>query len=206
MTVTVKERPIIMQAESVRAILEGRKTQTRRAVGDVSSDVTAWEYHGDRRWVPLFALNGELQEKCWTHTCPYGEKGTRLWVREAWTVVGIGKPTSIDRDRVFYGADGNGHNARMLRMTPSIFMPRWASRITLEITGVRVHRLKEISGNDAREEGIAYLTNDEKSVRSSNERVDQFHKLWDSINAHRGYGWDANPWVWVIEFKRLEPK
>jgi hypothetical protein len=154
----LSERPIIFSAPMVRALLEGRKTQTRRV---------------------------------WTEKRPYGEIGDRVWVKEAWHA-----PRGLDRlrpgelppgTRITYVADGDGSDAGKKRSV--LFMPRWASRLTLELVDVRVESLQEISDADARAEGVA--------------NRDAYHKLWDSINSARGFGWETNPRVWVVEFTRL---
>jgi hypothetical protein len=134
--------------------------------------------------------------------CPYGNLGDRLWVRETFSYEENGP-------RIWYWADGNiaAFNCERPRpIKPSIHMPRWASRITLEITGVRVERLQDISYDDAIAEGCEQRTtciNPGKGVYSHvNEPQDDFSRLWKSINGAES--WDANPWVWVIEFKRVE--
>ncbi|WP_171854503.1 ASCH domain-containing protein, partial [Enterobacter hormaechei] len=144
--------------------------------------------------------------------CPYGVPGDRIWVRETWAEAGASAP-DLKLYRANYPAHVPTHYenvppAEDVRWTPSIHMPRWASRITLEITGVRVEQLKSISEEEARSEGVARLregfwkhyqpgwTQHQLSAMGS------FATLWDSI-----YGsgeWDRNPWVWVIEFKRIE--
>ena len=182
----MKERPILFSGEMVRAILEGRKTQTRRIVKDGTPD----------DW----------------NACPYGVIGDRLWVRETWRLWDVlenyvgGQNTAtvqykagpLGSDRVLTVSDeqrGNLSNLENDRWRPSIFMPRWASRITLEITGVRVERLQEITEKDALAEGVGYaITRDCK--------VPQFARLWDQINGKHA-PWESNPWVWVVEFKRV---
>lgn len=213
----MKERPILFSAPMVRAILDGRKTQTRRIVN--LRDL-AWmdEHQG-------------LREPCNAERCPYGQPGDRLWVRES----GWERPertSQMMREGAdtwapyYYAADGeDGEQLRAwgFKVRPSIHMPRWASRITLEITSVRVERLNDISPDDAIEEGLKAITKDGKTVKYGIpdhdgrpgtddigwpwqelriSPVDAFRHLWESIN---GAGsWAANPWVWVVEFKRLE--
>jgi uncharacterized protein YhfF len=114
--------------------------------------------------------------------CPYGKPGDFLWVRETfWEVDGY----------YFYRADDHED---FKRWKASIHMPRKASRITLKITDIKVKRLKNISLQDIRAEGIT----------NGNNMFEEFHKLWDSINAKRGYSWESDPWVWIIEFERVE--
>lgn len=175
----MKARPILFKPDMVRAILDGRKTQTRRIV------------NGEH----LGCLNAGLGAN--SETCPYGAPGDLLWVREAW---GNGAT------RVMYKAGCN----RMYRppegWKPSIHMPRWASRLTLEITDVRVERLQGISENDARAEGIAdggCLNCGEHEpcgcAEPKPDARDAFIHLWRSINGEES--WSANPWVWVIQFQ-----
>ena len=132
---------------------------------------------------------GERVEKMILNKSPYGIPGDRLWVRETWT----GADDPAHKHAVHYRADGE----RACRWRPSILMPRWASRITLEVTGIRIERLCDITERDALAEGCVgdgHVTVDARAA---------FKLLWGSLNAKRGYGWDANPWVWVIHFKRI---
>ena len=170
----MKERPVLFSGEMVRAILEGRKTQTRRVIKPqplwVGDPNVAFKTHSAN---PKGIIN-----------CPYGQPGDRLWVRE--TFAGT-KNTGF----AYRATDtAYGHKWR-----PSIFMPHWASRINLEVVSVRVERVQDISIEDAYDEGMEW--------GDQGCGVLEFKNLWDSINLKRGYGWDANPWVWVIEFKRL---
>lgn len=194
-----KERPILFSGPMVRAILDGRKTQTRRVVKG------AWALEGDESgcgWEPP--------------ACPYGEPGDRLWVREAWGLMDTQPSDGPDRATLGYRADGDAAapNGRHQLWRPSIHMPRWASRITLEITDVRVERLRSISREDVRAEGIPETFGDWGALRFpgfeahvwDNMRFDEQWKLcWDQINGDRpGCSWDANPWVWAITFRRIE--
>ena len=202
-----KERPILFSDRMVCAILEGRKTQTRRVVKqqdvlDSRNEVGVWDGPGEV---------GEWE----VSRCPYGQVGDRLWVREAWHCDGdpkfveynpeIGLSATPD---CFYRATEMCRNPNAgWRWRPSIHMPRWASRITLEITGVRVERLQDISEEDAKAEGVeligARLVNDDGSTTAYTHKM-HFEALWDSINEDRGYSWESNPWVWVVNFKRIE--
>lgn len=170
----------------VRAILDGRKTQTRRVIKPqphAAADAFAWVARGKHsRWT---AQKDGKAIGLW-FLCPYGGPGDRLWVRETWCEF------IDDQGRaVACAADGWAEcPAEDDRWRPSIFMPRWASRITLEITGVRVERIQDISEEDAQSEGVPIPI--------------LFISLWDEINGNRGYGWESNPWVWVVEFKRVE--
>lgn len=162
----MKERPILFSGAMVRAILDGSKTQTRRVC---KLDV--------RGGMPQPELDSLL--RC----CPYGQPGDRLWVRETWAKTYVRQAGA----EWFVYATGDNRTDYGGPWKPSIHMPRAASRITLEITGVRVERLGEISESDARAEGV--------------QSVAEFKELWASIN---GLGsWEANPWVWVVEFRRI---
>ncbi len=176
-------KPIIFNTDMVRAILDGRKTQTRRVI---PRDVVT------KNAIASIIRGGELGFT----KCPYGQVGSKLWVRETWV------PTFQGLD-CLYKADETGKPSLfpVSGWKPSIHMPRWASRITLEITEVRVERLQEISEEDAIAEGIPPFAPNGK-VQSSTIPCKHFSTLWDSLNAKRGYGWETNPWVWVISFRR----
>lgn len=198
----MKERPILFSAPMVRAILDGKKTQTRRVV---KPQPEACSY------VPgTHALNGQIIEgnPAVLEQCPYGQPGDRLWVREAFFDHGHfpEDPNTPIGERVEYRASewDRVDPADGGPWKPSIHMPRWASRITLELTDVRVQMLQEISWEDAIAEGI-------RDPRRAATRIDpecgcvlKFADLWDSINAKRGFGWVVNPWVWALTFKREE--
>jgi len=195
----MKERPIIFSAEMVKAILEGRKTQTRR----VCKQANEWAKTYDHSWVYCDKKRNEWQFKGrstfsgliepFILTCPYGQVGDHLWVREAYCIQ--------SGDMAIYKADCSENFAKEFKWYPSIHLPRWASRITLEITDVRVERLQEITEEDAIAEGCSLMvgTTAGGNMGIASARY-SFMKLWDSLNAKRGYGWDKNPWVWVIEF------
>jgi len=181
---SVDERQIIFSGEMVRAILEGRKTQTRRVIKPQPID------------------------KLWMAVCPYGERGWRLWVRESWRPADLGRVPG-ERQPIQYRADEatlerHYHVAPAAyfpgeaKWRPSIHMPRWASRITLEVVAVRVERVQDIREDDAFAEGIC-------GGDWLGDPVGEFAKLWDTLNQSRGFGWSVNPWVWVIEFKRVQP-
>jgi hypothetical protein len=148
----------------------------------------------------------------WREFCPYGSLGDRLWVRETWQQT---RPRKSDGQRfilrtpakgcgdLHYAADGEPDEPPKWR--PSIYQPRWASRITLEVVSVRVERVQEITTADIRAEGVDDgYTNPRMGKRHDNGMRMAWEELWDSINAKRGYGWESNPWVWVITFKRLK--
>ena len=185
------ERPIIFSGDMVTAILAGRKTMTRRIVkpqppdgGRVALRSSGWVY---------VDCNGDALGPAY---CPYA--APRLWVREAWRVNGNEHDyANATRDNVFYRADEPWNTNAGWK--PSIHMPRWASRITLQITDVRVERVQDITDDDALAEGV-----DRTNSSIPGYATQRFQKLWDSINAARGYPWAANPVVWVIEFRKVE--
>lgn len=200
----MKERPIIFSAPMVRAILAGTKVQTRRVVkpepaGSVTtiyrpfaSEPNNWQGYADNV--------GFIR---WYGGCPYGQPGDRLWVREAWRTDDSGDdhraPGTLSPiyTRLCYPATDQRGSALMGKLRPSTQMPRWASRITLEVTAIRVERLQDISDADAMAEGIPHHHD---LVDCRRER---YRALWEQINGPGA--WDANPWVWVIEFKRVTP-
>lgn len=225
-TTAVKELPILFKGRLVRAILDGRKTQTRRVV-KLDAELKARGCTSlEGAWVDPGFGDGQYLHVPGPHETfhrlhsPYGFKGDRLWVRETWQVVyptgepnqySVLQPTGTDPQRhgkVLFHADHAAEKADEPRFPwrPSIFMRRWASRIALEITGVRVERLQQISEEDAVAEGISrgngILYADEPLSEQLPHLV--FKGLWDSINEKRGFGWEKNPWVWVIEFRRAQ--
>ncbi|WP_312624944.1 hypothetical protein [Scandinavium sp.] len=227
----MKERGMIFNAEMVRALLDGRKTQTRRPMKSDCMDIGErddgsrwpWREHNDGGdyWYP----------------CPFGEVGDRIWVRETWSVVSHSfndgglmidyvpdRPAKAVHEQPFgngyysghaiYATDGDftwgdddGCVDGRSCWKPSIHMPRWASRITLEITDVRVERLNSISQEDAQAEGMELTGwrptySDPDSGGEVWTPYDNFAQLWESIYGEEG--WKDNPWVWVIEFKRVK--
>lgn len=197
----MKERPILFSSEMVRAILEGRKTQTRRVINDEYMGVVERVDLGmDDYW---HGFHGRII--CFHRKCPYGQPGDRLWVRETFWHYGLG--SELGGRQYYYKCDmdlpAEFQIDHFMKWKPSIFMPRWASRIQLEITNIRVERVQEISEEDAKAEGsIAWHDThpDHGTVYKPEYRL-----LWDKINAKRGYSWTSNPWVWVVEFRRLKP-
>ncbi|UDM17881.1 hypothetical protein [Vogesella sp. XCS3] len=194
----MKERPILFSGAMIRAILAGQKTQTRSVVKPIPQMVTdksivPWE--GDA--AALMRLFDQVDR-----VCPYGQPGDRLWVREAWkahTTFDHLPPRDIPRSHIWYLAD-SGYKAES-RTRASMHMPRWASRILLEIVSVRVERLQDISEADAEAEGIDFLRHIPDADETLTAR-DLYECLWDGINGEGS--WAANPWVWVVEFKRVE--
>jgi hypothetical protein len=203
----MKERPILFNAPMVRALLAGTKTQTRRVVKPQpreGNDITSGR--GELAWqtgVGHFIVSTlPKAPKLFVERCPYGRPGDRLWVRETFTAFDVGFVTY----RADFNSDPAEDRAHGIVWTPSIHMPRWASRILLEIVSVRVERLQDISEADAMAEGITVpncgcgwgLDGDLLSGTASGA----YMLLWESINGHGS--WDANPWVWVVEFKRVQ--
>ncbi len=229
-----KERPILFSGPMVRAILEGRKTQTRRVVKLKEGEWT----DGNRIAYDRVDRRGTSWNE--TKLCPYGVPSDRLWVRESYAFADWydgHAPCEVPRtdihdpygdgsirQRVWYQADEQQWNPSYRgKWRPSIHMPRWASRITLEVKAVRVERLQQISAADAMAEGCSVVG----SVEARNVALprEQFQMLWDSINTrpklpdnksgkrhervkkwldkHPDCSWNANPWVWVVEFERV---
>ena len=190
----MNEHPILFSGRMVRAILDGSKTQTRRVMNPqpYADESGHWIY-------------GNVPESWSTAPdwliakSPYGGVGHWLWVRETFGCNCHNSARPMPDCEIVYRATGDSVDDPPLSgWCPSIYMPRWASRITLSITRVRVQRLKNIAEIDCEHElGV-------EPYSLHNEAVPEFRLLWDSINAKRGYGWDANPWVWAIDFKRLD--
>lgn len=245
----MRELPILFSAPMVRAILDGRKTVTRRVVKPQPTlETTSWQrdHGGSGKWMaqgPAPATGGTRQTMPWS-PCPYGQPGDRLWVRETFAL-----EHAVEHDQEPPFADGRPvrrrdepgearwvqphyratdptpelsyefgcsnkcpENEPHVHWKPSIHMPRWASRITLEVTGVRVERLQDITEDQARAEGadenvlplIKVQASSPMAARPAvyRDHRDIFSALWESIN---GAGsWDANPWVWLVEFNRIE--
>ena len=221
----MKERPIIFGAESARAILTGRKTMTRRPV-------TRWKIPGMDNGYPEGYLvvnetTHDIETKPWTAEtiklalrCPYGVLGDQLWVRETIRCRhkifnGLSGATYLADFRAVMGLGPAGSyvNGRALcdwkwqrDVLPSIFMPRWASRINLVVTDIRIEHVQGIVLVDACDEGFPPIAPDDPTPHF--DRIMQpfiwFESHWDSINAKRGYSWESNPWVWVVEFEVIE--
>lgn len=219
------ERGMIFNGEMVRAILDGRKTQTRREVKlnlDIASLATTYDwatslaanhYQGlteeqiqqkaeSLRGVihPVILGNGQMV----SIICPHGKPGDRIWVRETWNKYGGLLTYRADHDWI---DDMRKETVCTAKWVPSIHMPRWASRILLEITDVRVERLNAISQEDAQAEGMELTGwrptySDPDSGGEVWTPYDNFAQLWESIYGEES--WKANGWVWVISFKRVE--
>jgi len=227
-----KERPILFSAPMVRAILEDRKTVTRRAVKgfQIPTEDTAIPVGDRQRWSAIgqkdprygFCVFGSTEAECAKELeqyapCPYGKPGDRLWVRETteadYANGAVLSRYAADGEPVLYASCGdpeyNGSVAHWnypRKSRPSIHMPRWASRILLEITAVRVERLQDISRADIRAEGLQCppeLASDDVSPNYRDWYPAAWRELWESING--ADSWTTNPWVWVVEFKRVTP-
>jgi len=231
----MKERPILFNGEMVRAVLDGRKTQTRRLMKPqprpgVRGDGTLIETHPGQLSAPYSVWESKnggtipLTEDCFYRTyraCPYGQMGDRLWVRETFYQ---GVSSCIDENgdalasrtrdvRYVEEEDRRPTCGNTWQKRPSIHMPRWASRILLEITDIRVERVQDTSYDDMTAEGVdtsgpvcgeilMLMTHtDNMDDAQSVMHRDCWADLWDTINEEKGFGWDVNPWVWVVEFK-----
>lgn len=215
----MKERGMIFNSEMVRAILDGRKTQTRRIIKPQPEATLSGSLSG--KWLSR-PLNGLLLPKIEDIAihCPFGSVGDRIWVREAFRV--HSRATDV-ATLVYKASERNSWTEQTRRVpvavcnkpatpekwTPSLHMPRWASRILLEITDVRVERLNAISEEDARAEGIidggCLNCGEPEPCGCANpepDATDAFAYLWQSIYGQEN--WNANPWVWVISFERVE--
>jgi hypothetical protein len=194
----LKERPILFSAPMVRALLAGTKTQTRRVCKP--QPIADARFVGGH-YLPATKRNPGQEisvEAPYVHiACPYGQRGDRLWVRETWRrdidKIDGARLVQYRADDAIVEAPRTYFDLPSAGWIPSIHMPRWASRITLEVTGVRVELLQEISEADAISEGTPF---------PCGGWVGGYQKLWESI--HGPGSWEANPWVWVVEFKRVE--
>lgn len=223
----MKEQGVLFKAPMVRAILSDRKTKTRRIVKPQPEVLDGGSITRHPSGPSLFLVQRYAQQdrafsnfgRCENITCPYGKPGDRLWVRETWRTLaafdGIKPADLVVGTQIKYDANNAISKPTVYpwsdKARPSIFMPRWASRITLEITDVRVERLQEITEEDAKAEGVRGFNEDgcwvyEDYIHGSGTwfmaAKDSFFSLWESIN-----GYDSladNPFVWVISFERVE--
>lgn len=219
----MKEKPILFNGEMVRAIMDGRKTQTRRII----------KPQPDLKLVgcdsyPSYKVNDAWQSGFIDVSCPFGRIGDELWVRETmysdgdgWWFPASGEfyfEDSCTKEKEKKISDWCNHQEKMNRITvPSIHMPRWASRIQLRITDIRVERVQDINDDGVEAEGIDSSESDygnlcqniidsgyHHDVDRNSADIACFKKLWDSINRKREYSWESNPYVWVIEFERIK--
>jgi len=246
----MRELPILFSGPMVREILAGRKTMTRRVVKwpEWLPDHDTGAYWLNRH--PCAALHNDgraVKRMC----CPYGVPGDLLWVRETWGTVRMHELGQHvfrdgpipDHDKIVYRAGRRGYKSSDAppgapfsewpvswsddpvpdggRWKPSIHMPRWASRLTLHVTDVRVERVQDITEEDVVAEGVdpprcpacGYSYSDARlhadhslcGRPSPGSAIPKFQYLWDTLNAKRGHGWDVNPWVWVVSFERAAP-
>lgn len=224
----VTERPIIMNGKGVKAILDGRKTQTRRPIkpqpsGWLTSGREPWNINGDRWGFARKMTVGGVRSAHIDNTimCPFGQPGALLWVRETFAVhahndrippKGLANVALREyRDGQKLGSHVRHRTWHRGRWRPSIHMPKWAARLWLRVTDVRVERLQDISVDDVESEGYdtyccSGFDNGLPTCGCEGRPFmgSEFPNDWDSIYAKRGFGWDANPWVWVIEFEREE--
>lgn len=245
------ERPILFSTPMVRAILEGKKAQTRRVIKPQPVFESGYDYPHENElgifWKKEESYRNieEFIADC-TAKCPYGKPDDTLWVRETWGNWSYDNP---DCNAVYYrykadypnGAKtymyDNEHECDLPKWHPSIHMPRAAARIFLQVKNIRVERLRDITWQDCLREGIDHnddsndnvcnfcdLEEGQRGVKNfgngpmfcfdsgqcevaqghfKDDCIDCFAELWDGINKARGYGWDTNPWVWVVEFEKL---
>lgn len=196
------DKPIIFSAPMVRALLDGRKTQTRRVIKP--------RRHAslfDGSWADNYVLDPGNAE--WRECEIKFRIGDRLYVREAWHAarsLDSTKPRDIPRDAdIEHAATARNYAEIGLKgkPRPGMFLPRWASRLTLIVTDVRVQRLQEISPEDAHDEGTGYIDRDGIDHCAGGHpsySVSAYHDLWNSLNAKRGFGWETNPWVVALTF------
>lgn len=232
----MKERPINLKAHEVLAILQGRKTQLRRVVKPQPSkdhlflgwvlDSTSGNDIGKAAWA---VGDGPLMRDVVWVRCPFGQVGDRLWVRETWRMGTVSDCSCYEpcgrcpSGKPLYAADFGCEKSEWGPWKPSIHMPRWASRILLEVVSVRVERLQGISEEDAFSEGIERIEEHSWSAKGATplgtfrgldewsdtepfwtDATDAYRSLWE---IERGLdSWSANPWVWVVEFKRIDKK
>lgn len=217
----MRERLILFNGLSVKAILAGRKSMTRRVIKPQPNPIEPNRWF-DRQGPENYWVSWDERQpappskQVWIKS-PYGRPGDRLWVRETWSCErweNIDGGEGWRRETLLYRADGE-HDGPW---SPSIFMPKWATRIWLRMTDIRVGRVQDITSTDCEHEGISGVTlaspvrgqpygeyrNGDGIVYPEPRAA--FHALWDFLNAKRGYGWEENPWVWAIGFEREQAR
>lgn len=226
----MKERGMIFNTEMVQAILEGRKTVTRRPVTHYHSGPVPTNFYLEELRLPdVFFADKETGE-IRVHRCPYGVPGDRIYVRETWQRLRMFDEHQVEtgKHELFYAADGvpdvimldeDGNQLEncSFRWRPSIHMPKWAARIWLEITDIRVEHLRDITEEQEEKEGINYLIEDEESSAGHGFNRAEYYSIGGCPMKYSpekygmiaylesvGLFWDENPWVWVVEFKRVE--
>lgn len=195
-----REKPILFSGEMVRAILAGRKTQTRRAV-----KLPVMDRNGTGCEIAGCEINSCLKQGM--DICPYGQPGDRLWVRETFGIITAKHSQRWPKGTIAYRADhGETHGGieyDLMRWKPSIFMPRSASRVTLAIESVRAERLHEISGQDAASEGWPREQELFPNSNTNSKAQEWYRRIWESINGKGS--WGKNPFVWCLSFRRIDP-
>lgn len=222
----IKERPILFKSEMVMAILSGHKTMTRRVIKGVphgdhfGKDIMDWALsscYTDEEGKHHLKVQSDVDDNYRSELfCPQGKQGDLLWVKENCRFHSKYDDTSPSKipvgEVLSYCADEDENVCFQGKVRPSIFMLRWASRITLEITNVRIERLQEISEEDAKKEGIIerpFCFQAKEKSPTFDTAKDAFQWLWDSINGTPREGgkdisWEANPFVWCISFKKVD--
>jgi len=202
-------KPIIMSTDSVKAILDGRKTMTRRVIKPLpitNKSETGWIWITKNNTLIEWNMNGKVNSSMKNH-CPYGSIGDKLWVRETWCK---GYEAFVYRPPNYYYKVADAHGdiyireneindrGKKIKWKSPRFMPKDASRITLQITDIKVERLQYAKTESIIAEGIRREENDGMTL------IDKWKKAWNNINAKRGYSYESNPWVWVISFKAVK--
>lgn len=221
----MKETPIIMSGNHPRLILDELKTMTRRTWGleGINQDPDKYKLYAAQESLQRFYTFFNRQDEPLKFAkCPYGQVGQRLWVKETWETeqrYDDLKPSELPEDaRILYLADGAVRTNLGIfypteiptwfgKIRPSLFMPRWASRITLEITSLKAERLQEITLPDIVLEGVD-IPSEYRGITNPTGKFyairQLFEDLWDSLNAKRGHPWDNNDWIWVIGFRMVK--
>jgi hypothetical protein len=208
-----RERPIIFSGPMVLAILEGRKTETRRVIQEQPEWENGWVLGDASELLKTGIVRGVK--------CPYGRVGDTLWVKETFRYdvenaieyKADGRIRLVTPPKGYEWQEDDHDKHGRTRWRPSIHMPRWASRIHLDIEGLGVHRIDEITSDGAMAEGVLPRPSDDlwdllSPITQDAYRetaISMFRDLWDHINAKRGYPWDDSPWIWLVQFRRISP-